>query len=114
MKALPKRKGNEHDLEVQVNAGGASMKALPKRKGNPAHRRAPGPGHRLNESPSQKEGKSVKPMHTLIVGGLNESPSQKEGKLWHASARRPRPRASMKALPKRKGNPEHHSPVREH
>ena len=58
MKALPKRKGNEHDLEVQVNAGGASMKALPKRKGNPAHRRAPGPGHRLNESPSQKEGKS--------------------------------------------------------
>ena len=22
--------------------------------------------------------------------------------------------ASMKALPKRKGNPEHHSPVREH
>ena len=91
MKALPKRKGNEHDLEVQVNAGGASMKALPKRKGNPAHRRAPGPGHRLNESPSQKE-----------------------GKLWHASARRPRPRASMKALPKRKGNPEHHSPVREH
>ena len=68
----------------------------------------------LNESPSQKEGKSVKPMHTLIVGGLNESPSQKEGKLWHASARRPRPRASMKALPKRKGNPEHHSPVREH
>ena len=34
MKALPKRKGNEHDLEVQVNAGGASMKALPKRKGN--------------------------------------------------------------------------------
>ena len=57
MKALPKRKGNEHDLEVQVNAGGASMKALPKRKGNPAHRRAPGPGHRLNESPSQKEGK---------------------------------------------------------
>ena len=116
MKALPKRKGNEHDLEVQVNAGGASMKALPKRKGNPAHRRAPGPGHRLNESPSQKEGKYQREDGGFVLGklGLNESPSQKEGKLWHASARRPRPRASMKALPKRKGNPEHHSPVREH
>ena len=36
----------------------------------------------LNESPSQKEGKSVKVIDGAgVVLGLNESPSQKEGKL---------------------------------
>ena len=60
----------------------------------------------LNESPSEKEGKYARygasaPSHH----GLNESPSEKEGKspagphlTW------PGPAASMKALPKRKGN----------
>ena len=60
----------------------ASMKALPKRKGNcnlllqPALQTV-----RLNESPSQKEGKSVFIRYECYVSS-----------------------ASMKALPKRKGN----------
>ena len=63
---------------------------------------------RLNESPSQKEGKSL----TLMVMrfervGLNESPSQKEGKSADAGCMGGWClRASMKALPKRKGNGE--------
>ena len=60
----------------------------------------------LNESPSEKEGKS----HGVAVKGskkqgLNESPSEKEGKLpkgtLHNGAQYP---ASMKVPPKRKGN----------
>ena len=38
--------------------------------------------------------------------GLNESPSQKEGKCPPLSRARKHLQASMKALPKRKGNPE--------
>ena len=81
------------------------MKALPKRKGNPA----PAPhifqNKRLNESPSEKEGKSIMahcdmfhmyasmkalpkrkgnllwiPDAVAYAVGLNESPSEKEGK----------------------------------
>ena len=61
---------------------GASMKALPKRKGNGC---AGGGGgcrlERLNESPSEKEGKFHGSTSTMsIVKRLNESPSEKEGK----------------------------------
>ena len=58
MKALPKRKGN-------VRAGGGCAPAV----------------LRLNESPSEKEGKSefIKE-HPANASRLNESPSEKEGK----------------------------------
>ena len=60
----------------------------------------------LNESPSQKEGKSKYPsLDTTTPMGLNESPSQKEGKSADSALRCCGMReASMKALPKRKGN----------
>ena len=109
----------------------ASMKALPRRKGNSGVRGFPPlnltclnespsqkegksnrPGgekmvvDRLNESPSQKEGKfQFRRIRSLPPRGLNESPSQKEGK-WIAGTRPPKEEeeASMKALPRRKGN----------
>ena len=82
------------------------MKVPPKRKGNPLHtlscrnsffrlnespsekegkfRAADSPQRAregLNESPSEKEGKSVPPLSAAAVQGcLNESPSEKEGK----------------------------------
>ena len=59
------------------------MKALPKRKGNQSRFRS-----RLDRRP-----------------GLNESPSEKEGKFQLSVSNRLRLLASMKALPKRKGNP---------
>ena len=67
---------------------GASMKALPKRKGNGC---AGGGGgcrlERLNESPSEKEGKFHGSTSTMsIVKRLNESPSEKEGK-WRGLPR---------------------------
>ena len=84
----------------------ASMKALPKRKGNRHFAvQLHALRHCLNESPSQKEGKwSRADGQCFPIWSLNESPSQKEGKCpprtgWVAS-----PPASMKALPKRKGN----------
>ena len=65
-----------------VPVGGASMKVPPKRKGNQwldDYSRAM--LERLNESPSEKEGKSNAQLLTEInKGGLNESPSEKEGK----------------------------------
>ena len=88
------------------------MKALPKRKGNTSGKRCPQADiFGLNESPSKKEGKwlfgaraQTYPMR------LNESPSKKEGKLAgvHRQARPQKP-ASMKALPKRKGNLKYHA-----
>ena len=60
----------------------ASMKVPPKRKGNPVllnflHLG----GDSLNESPSEKEGKSGMIVAVIFgVIGLNESPSEKEGK----------------------------------
>ena len=58
------------------------MKALPKRKGNT---RSVPPQlkliTRLNESPSQKEGKyRLQAFDEDWAAGLNESPSEKEGK----------------------------------
>ena len=86
----------------------ASMKALPKRKGNAQARGVTAPvENRLNESPSEKEGKySTNLRHDLDIASLNESPSEKEGKFCQIGAESTSPLiASMKALPKRKGNP---------
>ena len=81
------------------------MKALPKGRENTERTCASPRSPRLNESPSQKEGKSVlcfrDPRQVL---SLNESLSQKEGKSGReGNGFRDRP-ASMKALPKKKGN----------
>ena len=60
----------------------------------------------LNESPSEKEGKyQLRTPLRRRRFSLNESPSEKEGKYRVShSPRRLFPGASMKALPKRKGN----------
>ena len=57
MKALPKRKGNVALFIFTARKNDASMKALPKRKGNPCSSSTALTVLRLNESPSQKEGK---------------------------------------------------------
>ena len=61
----------------------ASMKVPPKRKGNCEGEGADGAFNlgRLNESPSEKEGKSENQVHRRrVLKSLNESPSEKEGK----------------------------------
>ena len=58
MKAPPKRKGNEATLGIFLKYD-ASMKAPPKRKGNVIGALALEEFVRLNESPSEKEGKFV-------------------------------------------------------
>ena len=46
----------------------------------------------LNESPSEKEGKSRQEIfHHRVTGALNESPSEKEGKCSYMLAYRPYP-----------------------
>ena len=133
MKALPRRKGNHHvptpllnSVQASLNESPsqkegkstptvattakkaiASMKALPRRKGNGLLVLALwwllwG----LNESPSQKEGKFfLSDVLHHVLGRLNESPSQKEGKCkFSPHGRRTLATASMKALPRRKGN----------
>ena len=113
------------------------MKVPPKRKGNQQHHDHPQHPRRLNESPSQKEGKSeCERGSTYMLAGLNESPSQKEGKStplypaltsWtrlnespsqkegkYLSLQNPPPfaKASMKVPPKRKGNEGKHKVTR--
>ena len=59
------------------------MKAPPKRKGNPREYRCQGAARRrLNESPSKKgrEMRMVWASTSASAQGLNESPSEKEGK----------------------------------
>ena len=60
----------------------ASMKVPPKRKGNPqTSERGEGGISRLNESPSEKEGKwCTEGSSSKEARRLNESPSEKEGK----------------------------------
>ncbi len=60
----------------------------------------------LNESPSEKEGKSIlRGRGRSRCSGLNESPSEKEGKFSSIPYQDDvLDQASMKALPKRKGN----------
>ena len=82
------------------------MKVPPKRKGNPWEITHTEGVQRLNESPSEKEGKlSRNGVFSGGVFGLNESPSEKEGKFFSTiyeviiiTI------ASMKVPPKRKGN----------
>ena len=63
-------------------------------------------GVTLNESPSEKEGKSTDRAHRQgLEGPLNESPSEKEGKFDSVAAPGAKIRGpSMKVPPKRKGN----------
>ena len=60
----------------------------------------------LNESPPEKEGKCKTILQNIaVIAGLNESPPEKEGKSgYRAGGAHVRRVASMKALPKRKGN----------
>ena len=59
----------------------------------------------LNESPSEKEGKSANEEAPAPVKScLNESPSEKEGKSPPLMLRADGVGASMKVPPKRKGN----------
>ena len=82
MKALPRRKGNVSSLERQHLRLTASMKAPPKRKGNAAAcATAFIWTQHLNEGPYKIVGKSLSPEALPPCGAsLNESPSQKEGK----------------------------------
>ena len=57
MKVPPKRKGNDAHDACDGDVGGASMKVPPKRKGNFKALFVGVEYFRLNESPSQKEGK---------------------------------------------------------
>ena len=83
MKVPPKRKGNAENFGFQTALEHPSMKVPPKRKGNPGTDTALSwTSSALNESPSEKEGKSQ--LMRLIRGFL--------------------PGPSMKVPPKRKGN----------
>ena len=131
MKVPPKRKGNGYRPCYTSIADNPSMKVPPKRKGNFAARgRLPVLlTWSLNESPSEKEGKSARalPVRGLRQpsmkvppkrkgnvrstgttrcerGTLNESPSEKEGKCAQHITGRYFVRPSMKVPPKRKGN----------
>ena len=105
MKAPPKRKGYHADSVQAAATLIASMKALPKRKGNAWGLVAKPGGFGLNESPSQKEGRTGGFFHAAPkFNCLNESPSKKEGKSRELVRNTITKKASMKALPKRKGN----------
>ena len=82
MKALPKRKGNYFEPGFFRFVFSASMKALPKRKGNTDQFDLNPSLKCLNESPSEKEGKSKTVTNAQLeeMKRLNESPSEKEGK----------------------------------
>ena len=81
MKALPKRKGNLQLAAGLFDASTASMKALPKWKGNSNAYNKEHIMTGLNESPSEKEGKSeCRAPAQQRTRRLNESPSEKEGK----------------------------------
>ena len=62
-------------------------------------------GPRLNESPSEKEGKSISHVHfcRLLQASMKALPKRK-GNLLPLTLLSPFQKASMKALPKRKGN----------
>ena len=71
MKALPIRKGNLPLSAPFAPSESASMKAFPKRKGNSwrwSFRGRYGP--RLNESPSEKEGKCGAAIALVVMKGM--------------------------------------------
>ena len=107
MKVPPKRKGNVGCSVRGAEPCVASMKVPPKRKGNRAsssYSQLTTGG--LNESPSEKEGKSphYRDQVQWQLHCLNESPSEKEGKCNCFNERHYNAVASMKVPPKRKGN----------
>ena len=108
MKALPKRKGKSSSPRLQTAASPCLNESLSGKDGKYS---PPRPRicqkTRLNESPSKKERKSCLYCRWRAeYPGLNESPSEKEGKFAGRLGRLVLPQlASMKAPPKRKGNP---------
>ena len=81
MKVPPKRKGNMVSGSRPHTRIFASMKVPPKRKGNVQLYYGARKLSRLNESPSEKEGKSRASLSRVLISPcLNESPSEKEGK----------------------------------
>ena len=81
------------------------MKVPPKRKGNPDNATGDVSIKSLNESPSEKEGKSpVCWVTRQAAKALNESPSEKEGKYQAFLLLGATQGPSMKVPPKRKGN----------
>ena len=111
MKVPPKRKGNtvtqRDGGKVSVRA---SMKVPPKRKGNhagAAARRSPLVSHEasMKVPPKRKGNFHRSGASQSAIRRLNESPSEKEGKLQRRSSYRySHSAASMKVPPKRKGN----------
>ena len=59
MKVPPKRKGNSYPGRLEGYPPAPSMKVPPKRKGNPSRSVSRSRSSALNESPSEKEGKSI-------------------------------------------------------
>ena len=81
MKVPPKRKGNLERIQLSNGRVLPSMKVPPKRKGNASLTLDSLKNTTLNESPSEKEGKSgFGKTTTIFEVTLNESPSEKEGK----------------------------------
>ena len=114
MKVPPKRKGNalcklHHRQDIS-----ASMKVPPKRKGNttPPAPKPSEPVASMKVPPKRKGNVKVRFPELFRARRLNESPSEKEGKFckcgdYLCGAFR----ASMKVPPKRKGNLEPAAPI---
>ena len=108
MKVPPKRKGNNFQDSATLLQGERLNESPSEKEGKLSNLRLDyGLSECLNESPSEKEGKwSVSRGILKRAWGLNESPSEKEGKLPSKSISCvPFVVASMKVPPKRKGNP---------
>ena len=92
MKVPPKRKGNScanHPPPCKIPA---SMKVPPKRKGNlPMLQPIGHYRQRLNESPSEKEGKCFRPLKALApaFGASMKVPPKRKGNAPHASTPQP-------------------------
>ena len=113
MKVPPKRKGNLIVITTRARGIKPSMKVPPKRKGNAGGANCRTFTHTLNESPSEKEGKSQLVANKFVGNVQHPSmkvPPKRKGnsrrQLFASDVRRP----SMKVPPKRKGNRELRGP----
>ena len=107
MKVPPKRKGNALPYRDPRKRTDASMKVPPKRKGNPRPKNPDQPcSPSLNESPSEKEGKSGGGggMFKIHLSASMKVPPKRKGNRHLTRPKRPGQTASMKVPPKRKGN----------
>ena len=106
MKALPKRKGNKSFIKSACEIAAASMKALPERKGNlRICIRLTGCKRCLNESLSGKDGKYSPPRPRICQKPASmKAPPKRKGNPASIVGGERNIRASMNALPKRKGN----------